>query len=423
LYTVEVTLNGTSVKGAVDLAVLPSGSAEITLRALHETTDLDPAFGAARQAIASGDATALSSAKGALALIASNPDYSSKRLSANNVLFPPNGYPATYTQVAARFAAVPDDAAFGASLDQITNQVRLIRARIDSISASAITQADLDALTAGSNAYHSMVTQLGALKPGPRGITAAGSQIDMLLSTELSLLLDSITRKSTELLGALAVAAPATIRSAAEPTASLTAESTYDDLKYFVDQAVAIFKNMSGYAAENIVELVASLANDLVNIAINNLINADAPPGIAIDYIAAGSDFSFACPNYPSTYVDGEGFADLLANNKIMVIGCINSEALRSLLSLKPGKDPKAINKLIDDIGKIVENLGLTKIAARPDPDELREGLFGGTQMVFYPGWPRVNQGRLPCVGIVIVYNKAAGTYYSMNINMLASCQ
>ncbi len=421
IYTVEVKLNGTAVKGAVDVVVLPSGTAEISLRVLHEATELDSILEAAGLAAASGNPTAISSSKGALAAITAKVEYNPKVLSANNVMFPPNGFLPTYPQMAGRFAPMPDDASFGRSIISIISQVRLIRARIDAITGTTLSQADIDALTAGSTTYKSMIDQFGALKPGPLGVTMAGGQLDALLSTELPMLLDSMTRKSTELLTAVAAASPGfTPKSPAMSVASNA--SDYELLRDFVKKAVAIFRNMNQYAKENIVELVASLANDLLNIAISNLINSVAPGDVVIDYVMSGSDFSFACPDYPNTYVEGEGFNDDVKMNKVAVIGCINSEALRDLLSLKRPKDPKSAQKLFDDIKKIAEALGIDKIVADPEPDLMREGLFGGNQLVFYPGWPRVNQGRLPCVGIVIVYNKGEGSFHSVNMNMLASC-
>ncbi|HEY1341641.1 MAG TPA: hypothetical protein VGF59_29220, partial [Bryobacteraceae bacterium] len=61
--------------------------------------------------------------------------------------------------------------------------------------------------------------------------------------------------------------------------------------------------------------------------------------------------------------------------------------------------------------------------ATTAQPDYMREGLFGGTDMVFNDGWQRVNQGRLPCVGIVVVLNFETGAMQAVNVNMLPTCQ
>jgi hypothetical protein len=65
----------------------------------------------------------------------------------------------------------------------------------------------------------------------------------------------------------------------------------------------------------------------------------------------------------------------------------------------------------------------LDSIAALATPDLLREGLFGGSQMVFRNGWPRVNQGRLPCTGVVVTFNLETGAYHAVNSNILPSCE
>jgi hypothetical protein len=108
------------------------------------------------------------------------------------------------------------------------------------------------------------------------------------------------------------------------------------------------------------------------------------------------------------------------------VFGCINSYALRNLLTLKAPayKDYAAAMRLISKILSLNEAAGRDQsIATVEFPDFLQPGLFEGTQMVFQDGWKRVNQGRLPCVGIVIVINLEAGEFRAVNMNMLAECQ
>jgi len=93
------------------------------------------------------------------------------------------------------------------------------------------------------------------------------------------------------------------------------------------------------------------------------------------------------------------------------------------LTSLKPVKSLKSAIKLFQDIKKLVDAMELDKIAAIAAPNELRPGLFEGTQMVFNEGWPRVNRSRLPCVGIVIAFNLESGALHAVNVNMLPECQ
>jgi hypothetical protein len=111
--------------------------------------------------------------------------------------------------------------------------------------------------------------------------------------------------------------------------------------------------------------------------------------------------------------------------NTVAVIGCINSYAIRSLLTLSKPKDLAAGVRLISKIKSIVEGVARDmSIASIEDPAYMREGLFGGgLQMVFPAGWARVNQGRLPCVGIVIAFNLETGSFHAVNANMLPECK
>jgi hypothetical protein len=421
LYTVELTPNGTAVKGTADLAVLPGGTAGLTLRILSFATDLGSALDAARTA-ASPDA--VTAAQGMFAAIANNVDYTPLLLSGNNVLTPVNGFPVTYSQVAARFAPAPDDIPFTNLLDGLILQVQRIRTRLNSITPASLTQADVDALRAGIATYQSMVAQLEALKPGPAGITGSAIELNALLTQELPLLLDSVNRKSAELLAAQPAASFAP-RMTASRIAMTSAEALpgdlfqqlYDQIKPMLEQFV------NQYLIKNIVELAVSLVNDLVNIALKDMINDQATGDLTVDYVGAGSGFSFACPNVPNTYVDGEGLNPIASRNGVAVIGCINSEAVRSLVGLKPLKDLGSALKIFNAVRQIAQALGKDQLAANAIPDEVRDGLFGGSEIVFYPGWPAVNHARIPCVGLVVVFNFETGAFEAVNINMLKSCQ
>src|SRR5262249_32491789 len=101
IYKVEIALNGTPVKGSIDLVVLPSGTAEISLGALRLATELGSALDAARQAASSGNIAGIALSKGAFSAVAANVEYSPTVLAANNAAVPVNGFPVTYSQVAA----------------------------------------------------------------------------------------------------------------------------------------------------------------------------------------------------------------------------------------------------------------------------------------------------------------------------------
>ena len=411
LYTIEVKLQGSSVVGRSTIVVLPSGTAAQTLKIVDYANQLGNALAAGRQATLDQDAAAIDAVKGQLRAIAGNVDFSLNLLAANNVLTPPNGHPPTIAQVAARFPAAPDDAAFGQAVNATIAHVRLVRKRIDAINPASVSQADLDALAAGAATFRNLNQQLSRLKPGPRGVTQYGDGINELLRSELPRLFDAMSRK------ALAVLQPA-------PVTSLKAIQTRAAIGDFFSNLFSIFTDLKGYALGNIIELAISLANDLVNIAVANAVNAASDGSLSIDFVAAGGQFSFACPSWQNTYIEGSGFSADVSKNVVAVIGCINSYALRNLLTLKKPKDLAAAIRVINKIISLADAAGRDQsIAAVEWPNTLREGLFGGSQMVFNDGWQRVNQGRLPCVGIVIAVNLETGDFQAMNMNMLPTCQ
>ncbi|MBL8218657.1 MAG: hypothetical protein JNL62_05490 [Bryobacterales bacterium] len=409
LYTLEVRLQGTAAAGSTTVVVLPSGTAEKTLRLATYANQLADALTAGRLAMQSRNATELEAARAQFGTMQANLDYSVRRFAVNNVLTPPNGMPVTIAQVAARFPAAPDDARFGQTVAAIVTHVRLVRQRIEAIQPATISQADSNALAAGVATYRSLITQLATLKPGPLGVTQHGDKLNELLRLEVPKLLDVISKKSLAIL------------QAAGGTA-LKLEASRDAGSEFHDNVYAIFKDLAGYAKQNIVELVASLANDLINIAIANAINGASDGGLNIDFIAAGGSLSFVCPLWQGTYVEGSGFSSDIGMNDVTQIGCINSSALRSLVGLKKPKDFKSAQKLVDKIKKIAEGMELDKIVSFEQPDSMREGLFEGMQLVFNKGWDRVNRGRIPCVGIVIAFNLETGDFQAVNMNMLPEC-
>src|SRR5262249_28026580 len=155
---------------------------------------------------------------------------------------------------------------------------------------TALNQSDLDALKSALVTYKSMSAQFTAMKPGPLGVTATGAQANTLITRELPALLDSITRKSNEVMAAAAttVTAPSTVGEPSLQAAANLAPFDGPTFKNFWDEAYAVFKDLRGVAIQNIIELAASLANDLINIAAVSLINEGSTGEVVVDIVAAG---------------------------------------------------------------------------------------------------------------------------------------
>jgi hypothetical protein len=192
----------------------------------------------------------------------------------------------------------------------------------------------------------------------------------------------------------------------------------------FFFTSFSIFTDLRGAALKNIITLSISLANDLLNIEAAKIINAQSTGALSIDFIQASSSFSFACPNYSPTTIDGTDFSQDPSRMKVALLGCINSSLIASLATLKVPKDLAAAIRLIGKITGIVKDLGRNEgPAALVIPGVVQPGIFDpDLELVFADGWPRVNQGSIPCVGLVIVFNLDDGSFAATNIDVLGVC-
>ena len=417
LYTLVARLNGLAVQGSEEVAVIPSGTAHLTIKVDNLADALKAALQGSRTAAVAQSTAAAAIARDQLQTLIRTIEYSPRLLANNNVLAPPNGFPVTPAQAASHFPVAADDEAFGKQLDKIIAHVRLVRQRVEALQVGSITPETLDALRAGAATWKALSSGLDTLKPGPVGVTRNGDKINLLMRTELPLLLHALGNKSVEALNAAPGVQNVT---ALRSFAAVDPGQVWD----VFSNLFSIFTDLAGYAKANIIELGISLANDLANMALANLINDLGTGELAINLVQAGGQFSFICPRVPNTYVEASGLSSELTSNSVAVIGCINSYALRNLLTLKPSKDLAGSIRLFSKIKALTQAAGEDQsIASVEHPDYLREGLFGGSQMVFISGWPKVNQGRIPCVGVVIAFNLESGAFHAVNANVLPQCQ
>ena len=186
-----------------------------------------------------------------------------------------------------------------------------------------------------------------------------------------------------------------------------------------------ILTDISGAARGNIIELSITLMNSLLNIQVANVINQGGGGGLSIDYCLASSSFAFVCPDYMPTRIGGSGFGRDVAAIKVAVVGCLPGNLLRNLATLSVPSNIAAAIRLINKVVSITNSLRQEGgVAAVVVPDFIAEDDFGlGSDMLYFgSGWPRVNQGRLPCVGIVIVMNTQSGGLAAVNLNFLPRC-
>lgn len=453
-YRITATLTGTSLSSSQDVLVLPTGTAPITVKTNQYAGKLEAALAAALEAERNNDLVALAQVKVAMQAINGDPDFSFKVLSTTSVMTPPNGRLITPAQLtAAGFLPGAQDAQFALTVTTLITRIKSVTAQVNAINPAALTQSDLDALQNASVTYKQALLELQALRPSVLGITQQGPNINQVLGTELPLLLDAVKGKTTAMLdrvvtagmlGSTKFAQTFPNEAATGKQAPLTPQSMYGNIGVqaawqspqamyastqpvffsFFSFAFSTLTDLSGTARANIIELAASLINDIVNISIANIINSSSSGDLTIDYILGSSSLAFVCPDYAPSTIGGSGFGLNPNVIKVALIGCFDSQAIRNLLTLSKPRDLAAAIRLANKLMSLAEAAARgSNVAAVEVPDFIDEDfIFGGERLNFLAGWPRVNQGRLPCVGVVIVLNLDTGSIVAQASNFLGRC-
>ena len=459
-YRVTATLVGSSLSASKDVLVLPTGTAQVTFKASQYAGQLGSTLALAFDASQSGDAVKMAQARTALQAVDANRDFSFVVLSATNSMAPPDGGLITPQLLTARgFVAGPQDAQYAATLAELVTRIRHTKAQVNATNVAALTQAAVDALVASANAYQQSLQTLQALQLSTLGAAQQQAAINQLLATELPQLLDAIKLKTGSLLGVsttASIAAPTVLagltdlaapwpldtpaaafgpgwRTTQMPQTSQMPQTP--QTMYAATQPVQFFSffstmfgaltNISSAARGNIIELTITLMNSLLNIQVANVINQGGGGGLSIDYCLASASFAFVCPDYMPTRIGGSGFGRDVAAIKVAVVGCLPGNLIRNLATFSVPSDIAGAINLINRVVSITNSLRQEGgVAAVVYPDFIAEddlGL-GGDMLYFGSGWPRVNQGRLPCVGVVIVMNTQTGGLSAVNLNVLGQC-
>jgi hypothetical protein len=432
-YRITVSIAGSSVTASKEVMVLPSGTAGVTVKASQYAGQMESLLAAAALASQNGDAAGLAEARAALQALNANRDYSATVLGATQAMAPPNGYLVTPALLTSRgFVAGPQDAQFASALANVVTRIRNARSQVEATNAVALTQESIDALRSAADAYKQALAALQALRLSALGAAQQEAAINLQVGTELPLLLDAIKRKSGDVLATVTTAgvrAPAGRQLTRAAGRVTTPRGMYAgvqpvQLYPFASFAFSILTDLSGTARANIIELTVTLVNSLVNIMAADVINQNSPGGLSIDVCLASSSVAYVCPNYRPSIVTGSGFGRNAGAVKVALVGCIGGDLIRNLMTLRQPRDIAAGIRLINKVVSITNSLQQQGgVGAVVTPDFIDEDeLFGGDRLYFANGWPRVNQGRLPCVGIVIVMNQTSGGISALNLNFLGQC-
>ncbi len=467
VYRITVGVVSLALTTSANVTVLPTGSAQITVTASQYANKLSSALAIATKAAQTNDTVLLAQAAAALTAVDANSDFSTTVLYGNSTLVPPDGGPVTAALLAARgFTGAPGDAAFATALANVVARIHAAKMQVDATNVLALNQASVDALQAAANNYRSASQALQGLRTSTLGSYQQQALINQAIGSELPALLDSIKTKSGQMLGVTTHASSGDVPRYAyamtpdRPSLSLTeldvslmptlgldhglaidlstaarplmrpdamyAGTQRTQFLDFFGTTFSIFTSLSGAALGNIIELSITLANSILNIELNNYINQGSASNFGIDYCLASSSLVFVCPNYIPTRIGGYGFGRDAGAIQVILVGCVDAGLLKSLLTLKAPNDAAAGIRFGFKLRSIAKSLsrGGGSVAV-VTPDSIRDDeIFGDSQDMLYfaSGWPRVNQGSLPCVGVVVVMNTTLGGVTSVNLNFLGVC-
>lgn len=440
-YHVNVSLVGSSLTASQDVTVLPAGTAGVTYTAGQYAGQMGNAMALALQASQSGDPNQMSQAKAAFTAVNGNSDFSYTVLNATNASAPPDGYLVTPDILQARgFAPGSQDVQYAAALADLVAKIRMVKTQIAAINVASPDPNAIAALQSGAAAYKQSLQTLHALQASTLGASQQQAAINQQLATEIPQLMDAIKAMGGSMLG-IPVAAPATVSAkrvaiaSSEWFASLAAEQSVSvsamyagakPVQYsFFSTMFGILTDLSGTARGNIIELVITLTNSLINITAANVINQNNPGSLSLDYCLASSSLAYVCPNYMPTRIGGSGFGRDASAMKVALVGCVGGDLLRNLMTLRYPTNLAAgirlINKVISISNSLQQQGGVGAVVV---PDYIADDDMGlsNDMLYFSKGWPRVNQGRLPCVGIVIVMNTRTGGLVAVNLDFLGQC-
>lgn len=430
IYNVTAQLNGTTLTATTQVLVMPNGTHELTARGIAYNTRLLEVLGQLQAGFVAGDGALVNAGKSALDQLRSNDEWTAERLKLNRADVPPDGGLPTVDAVRNRgLGGGSGDALFASRLDVLRAAIASAKVQLVKLDVPLADAApDLTSLQNAVTALEKAFNDFQVISPSTLAIRQQTDKLNLLETVEIPELLDALKSKTAELMEQAPALPSATALQ--KERAALSGEAKLE----VVTKVLSLVTNLSGAARKSAIQAGIHLINMVVNLVIADMINAVAPPGMYIEAVHASASFGIACPIFPDTYVGATGLNPDPKRNSVVLIGCINDSALTTLLTLKNPADffDKASGLNIvglflweNSVAQLIKSLdGWTKWAAQLNPDLIREGPYGvwPLEAVSPLGWPKVNQSRLPCAGVVIVTNLDTGAFEAWNHTFLKEC-
>lgn len=328
----------------------------------------------------------------------------------------PGDWPTPQALEAAGVAANPDDAALPGALAAFDDALAELESTLAAIDPATLQDADLETLTARTEALQAAFAQLDALEPSAHGMIATKAQATTLLRDRVRTSSAAVTTWADALLQAEAdriflLPAPDDVTSQADPLGF-----------GFLSLAIGSFGQnylqiqlVNKWYGKYIKELDKSINNLILIGAIDYWLPPD-PNGPVIDYLVASASLGFATPGYPS-WVDGYNFHEDPEMNLFIIVGEQWQGILEQIFSACGVEEADTVPEkiytvleCIEDIEEAVDNLFLHPMSVGP-------GIYGSPQGLDLGEFPEACSGPLPIAIGLIPVNLGIGRGPSYLIN------
>ena len=428
VFTVTATLRG-GTSASKTVVVLPTGTAPITAQTFTYSDQLTTALNNILTAYQANGHAGLTAAKAALQTLITTPGMNAQALGVNQVLAPPDGRLIALSQiVAAGITASPDDATFVTTLNNLHSTITAAISSINALDPANLTQAAVTAVQTATSAYKAQLNTLNGLHPSPIALANNNALLNQVMASDIPTLLDAIGSK----VGAVAAPLSGSIRQFEHSPvvwARLTNKlGIAPQLFDIFSLAFGACVDLAGTAKSNIITLAISLANDIINLEVAGLVNKNAPPGMIIDGVVGSASLSFVCNTFPGSFIEGSGFSPDASEDKALLLGCVDSATIATLLTISV---PKGVGQAINQINLLVSAAQALPNAFNVVALDTASSFSAGTSFVFADGddtitfdngFTKVNQSPIPCVGVIIPINMADALFAAINVDFLGNC-
>jgi hypothetical protein len=321
----------------------------------------------------------------------------------------------------AGFPAKPDDQAFEAAIDNLSNILGSLSAQIAAINPNSLTQADKDAMDAAVTQLQNAFNTLNSLHPSAAGMVAVKNKLDTLLKVLMPTVLKQIagfvsTVTALELPQTASIDSPWVLSHAVyndsmgQPSRKVFLGLISLCLGMFDDMGLQVELIRKIYGP--IIEELDTNINTLIAAGVFNYWVTPEAGKPQIDFLFASASASFIVPCYPGSEIWGSNFSSNPEGNLFFVF---TWKFVNDFVALFDDLNPNNIVEILQNTVDFANSFGgafLTPVSVQYD-DTL------GWIAVINNGFPDFGVGYIPLAVAVIPYNwdtGAVGPAYLSNM-------